>query len=364
METTCANSGCALPGTNQCSACKTTLYCGRICQTADWIHHNEECPGHLRKMGMTNLEKAKAFYDANNWSQSLRYADLAATKLKRLKDRPVEDLDDALSCKFGALTLMDRHKEALECAKELYCLYPTNHTHPPAILASFAVIESCGHNREFFDAALYARTVWETITGRGESHIPDNKREEFTARGALELARALQRLAAHGDMPAEEQKETGVEAIMLARRALEINTQLYGADERVAISMGVLGDVLNYFNDVDDDEVTRLYKEAIAIYTRIYGILFPNVALGEQNLGKVYLKIANRAHVAFDIDGFVANLEMAQSHYREAARIYRAINHMEDANDAEQEAVKVEEWLRRAAAIRATATSEEAESLS
>ena len=90
-------------------------------------------------------------------------------------------------------------------------------------------------NKEYFDAALYARTLWETITMSRDSHIPDSKREDFTARGALELARALHQLAAHGDMPAEEQQETGKEAIMLARKALEIATQVYGAeDERVA----------------------------------------------------------------------------------------------------------------------------------
>ena len=155
MET-CSNPGCDQPGINKCSACKTTLYCGPICQTADWAHHKEECPGHLRKVGMANLEKAQGFYRECNWPQSLRYSDLAATKLKQIKDRPVEDISGALSYKHNALNMMGRHKEALECAKEWYCLWLTNHTHPGAIEAGFALIESCIHNKEFFDAVLYA----------------------------------------------------------------------------------------------------------------------------------------------------------------------------------------------------------------
>ena len=74
-----------------------------------------------------------------------------------------------------------------------------------------------------------------------DSHIPDNLREDFTARGAMELARALSNLAEHGDMSAEEQQEAGKEAITLARRALEINTQRRGAESlQVAESMGTL----------------------------------------------------------------------------------------------------------------------------
>ena len=58
---TCSNPGCNQPGTSACSACKTTNYCGPICQTADWAHHKEECPGHLRKVGKAYLTKATAF---------------------------------------------------------------------------------------------------------------------------------------------------------------------------------------------------------------------------------------------------------------------------------------------------------------
>ena len=83
-------------------------------------------------------------------------------------------------------------------------MYPTNHTHPPAITAGFALIESCIHNKEFFDAVAYARTTWETITLSRDSHIPDNERAWFIAIGARTLAKSLQNLVKSGDMPPEE----------------------------------------------------------------------------------------------------------------------------------------------------------------
>ena len=352
----CSNPGCDQPGTNRCSACKTKTYCGPKCQTADWAHHKEECPGHLRKIGMANIEKAKGFDKERNYAQSLRCSDIAATKLKQMKDRPVEDIDEALRCKYNALLFMARHREALECAKEWYCLWPTKHTHPPAINASFAVIESCIFNRDFFDAALYARTLWETITLSRDSHIPDNLREEFTARGAHELARALWQLAEHGDMPAEEKQGAGVEAIMLARKALEINTRLRGTEsEDVANSMGVLASILDYFNDVDDDEVLRLYEQAIAIFARLHGRFSPNVAVFENNLGTTYFNRAKKAAPALDLDRYVTNLELALPRLREAARIFRAINQVDNADLNARAVVTIEKDLRKVAAERAAA---------
>ena len=142
--------------------------------------------------------------------------------------------------------------------KKWYCLYLTKHTHPHAIEAGFALIESCIHNKEFFDAVLYARTSWETITLSRDSHIPDDEREWFIAKGAHYLAKATFALAMNGGVSAEEKQATGVEAIMLARRALEIHTQLHGAESNeVAGDMPTLASVLNYFNDIDDDEVPR-----------------------------------------------------------------------------------------------------------
>ena len=89
----CSNPGCDQPGTKSCSACKTTFYCCVICQTADWTKHKEECDGHLRKVGITHLTKAKGFNRERNWAQTLRFAEITATKLKQLKDRRLETVE-------------------------------------------------------------------------------------------------------------------------------------------------------------------------------------------------------------------------------------------------------------------------------
>ena len=355
---TCANPGCDQPGTNKCGACNTTPYCGPICQTAHWAYHKEECPGHLRKIGMAHLEKAEGFDQERNFPQSLRHADLAATKFKLLKDCPVEAIDLALGLKYNALSFMCRHREALECAKEWYCLYLTCHTHPPAIEASFCLIASCVDNKEFFDAVLYARTLWETITLSRDSHIPEGAREGYTARGANELASALFHLAKSGGIPEGEQQEVGREAIMLARRALEINTQLRGAESiEVAGDMALLSDVLGYFNGVDDDEVLRLCEQAKSIGARAHGSLSLNVAACESTLGSVYCKRAERAHDADDLDRCVVNLELALPRLREASRIYQAINIVDKADRITRQVADVEKLLRQIVAKRAARAS-------
>ena len=355
----CARPGCNQPGPSLCASCRLVGYCCRTCQVEDWPRHKEvDCQEHIRKVGMAHLQKAKGFHRDDNFVQTLRYSELALVKLKQLHDRPIEAIDSALRCKFGALNHMGQHREALECAKEWYCLYLTNHTHPPAIKASFALIESCIHNNEYFDAELYARTTWETITLSRDSHIPDDRRQWFTARGAYYLAEAMLSLAQNGDIPPESNQTAGQEAIALARRALEIETQLHGLEDiNVANAMSLLSRALAYFNNVDDDEVLRLYEESIAIFARAEGSLSVNVAIGEKNLGIVYDKRAMRAHTANDLDRELANLELTLSRYREAARIFRAVNHPDHANSSAQHAVQVEEKLRQCTIARAAAAA-------
>ena len=308
---------------------------------------------------MANLEKAKAFKRANNYTQSLRCSDLAVTKLKQLKDLPSDDIAEAMAYKHSALTMMGRHREALECAKEWYCMYLTKHTHPAAIRAGFCVIESCMHNEEFFDAVLYASTTWETLTLNQDSHIPDRQRESFIAQGAHSLAKAIFASARSGGMSAEERQAAGQEAITLARRALEIYTQLIGFESKPAAEvMGLLASVLDYFNNVDDDEVLYLLEQAKAIFARQQGSLSPNVATAEKNLGVTYYeraKRARRAHAANDQDRELANLELALSHFREAARINRAINRVDRAEEIARGVSEMEKRLRQIRIINAAA---------
>ena len=353
----CSNPGCDQPGTKQCSACKTTPYCGPICQTADWMHHKEECPGHLRKMGMAHLGKARGFERDNNHVQALRFSELALNKLKLLKDRPFDAMDEALTFKTTALRFMGRYREAMESAKERYSLWAmTNIRNPNSIWAAFDLIECCLHIGEFVDAELFARTAYEIINERTDNIIPLDQRQKFLARGAHFLARATHLLAKTGGIAPEAKQATGVKAIALAREALVINTRLFGVEnEQVADNMLVLAQILNYFNDVADDEVLRLYGQAKAIFAQVQGSSSPNVAACEYNLGVAYYSRAIRAQAAHDLDRCVANLELALPHCREAVRIYTDIpNQVEYANSALRRVVEVEEGIRQIRRLIAT----------
>ena len=359
---TCSNPGCDQPGTKSCSACKTTFYCCVICQTADWTKHKEECDGHLRKLGNANIEKAKGFHDEQNYVQELRYAEFAASKLKQLKDRrleTVELIDAAMVCKYNALNFMGRYKEAMECAEERYTLWAINQMrNSGSINAAFALIESCIHNNEWEDAEHYARHAMFMINDMADNFIPSDQRSLFLADGSYYLAAVILGLAEAGGIPSEEKQKAGEEAIALSRQALELHTQLCGAESaKVTCSMVLLADILDYFNNVDDDEVIRLFEKGIAINRRVEGSSSVNVAVGENNLGMVYKKRANRAQAANDLDRQLANLELALPHLREAARICRPINHKDKADKALRKVAETEENIRLIRIARAAAAT-------
>ena len=166
--------------------------------------------------------------------------------------------------------------------------------------------------------------------------------------GSYWLARATRNLAEAGGIPPEEIQKAGEEAIALARKALEIDTQLHGIESvKVAHDMRGLADVLDIFNDVDDDEILRLHEKANAIFRREEGSSSFNVAVGELNLSNAFWRRANRAQAANDMDRRIANLELAQPHYREAARIYRVVNHIDNADEAKLNAIETEENIRQ-----------------
>ena len=309
-------------------------------------------------MGMDHLAKAKGFNRERNWSQALRYSDLAATKLKQLKDRPVESISEALGFKCSALGFMGQHREQLECAKEWYCLWNTKPTDMGAIDPSFFLIQSCMNNKEFADAHLYASTLYEIINHKHDNKIPDDQRQQYIAQGAYFLAQATFHLAQDGGIPPEEKQKAGQEAIALARRALAIHIQLYGTeDDYVGNDMSLLAELLVYFNNVDDDEVLRLFEQAKAIHARVQGSSSLNVAIDEDKLVTAYLQRAKRARAANDQNRELANLELALPHCLEEARIFRALGRMDRADDAAKTIVQVEEQLRLLTIAKAAAAT-------
>ena len=303
-------------------------------------------------MGMAHLAKAKVFHGERNWVQSLRYAELALTKLKQLKDRSlaaIEILDETLLFKFNALNFMDRNKEALECATERYNMWATTFMrHPGTIEASFPLIHILIFNKEFDQAHLIASTVYEMALHPMTHDIPDHLQQPYLAQASNHLARATFRLAQAGGIPPEEKQKAGEEAIALARKALEIDTQLYGSESHeVANDMGALANVLDYFNDVDDDEAIRLYEQAMASRARLEGSLSVNVAVNNYNLGTVYFRRANIADAANDLNCDLANLELALPHFREAVRIFASTNLVDKAEKTAQTIAQIEEDIRQ-----------------
>ena len=354
----CSNAGCDQPGTSKCSACKTTFYCGPICQTAHWAHHKEECEGHLLKIGNAHFAKAEGFYSDRNWAQALRYSDLALAKLNAMKKRPLEAISEVLGCKCAALQSMGRHAEALQCAKDKYNLWAMARgpAHPFTIEAAFYLIECLIQNKEYEDAEFYARTIWEIshTNNHRDNDIPGEKWQKYVATAASLLTEAIFLWAQSRDIPPAEKQKAGEEAIALARQAADIYTQEDGTESGfAAVAMCVLADALDYFSDSCDDEALRLYQQSIVIGHRLEGSTSANVGVREANLGLAYYNRALKAHVANDLEQCVTNLELALPHYREAARIGQAVNHVDSTGSALRMITDVEERLRKIGIARA-----------
>ena len=304
----------------------------------------------MHKIGKANLARAEGFHQQQNWVQVLRYSELAATKLKQLKDRSLETVElinGALICKFDALTRLGRYREGMECIKECYSLWAMNHMrNPGSIKAALGLIQSCIHNRELEDAERYARHAYFMVAEMTDNFIPVDQRPPFLADVSYWLATAIYHLAETGGIPPEQKQKIGEEAITFARQALEIHTRLHGTENvDVASDMGILADVLDCFNDVDNDEILRLRQQSIAIYRRMEGISSVNVASHENNLGNVYFNRSRRAQAADDLDRVMANLELALSHFREAARIYRANNIVDSADNCHRNIERIEQVM-------------------
>ena len=216
------------------------------------------------------------------------------------------------------------------------------------IIAGLALIESCLHNEEYEDAEHYARHAMFMINDMTDNFIPSDQRPRFLADGSYYLAAAILSLAKAGGIPPEGKQKAGEEAIALARQALEIHAKLYGTEsDRVAGDMVTLAEALGYFNDVDDNEIPRLFEQAIAIFNLLDGSSSVNVAAGEHNLGIAYIQRAERAQAANDVARYMANLELALPHFCEAVRIYKAVNRLDDANESHHNVAKIEEKLRQ-----------------
>ena len=253
---------------------------------------------------------------------------------------------------------MGRYNEALDSVTERYQLWAMGRgpAHPKTITAAFQLIESLIHSQKYADAEKCAFNLWDILNTNNhvDNEIPAGERQSYIARGAQYYAQATFRLAESGGIPANEKQKAGEEAITLARRAMEINTQLYGSDcEKVAFSMQVLAQALGCFINPDLDEISRLYERAIAIFSRKEGPLSVNAAASTCNLGSLYRQRAFAAVKANDLDRQKVNPELALPLLRESVRIFRAINHAGRADQILASVAAAEEDLRENRVARA-----------
>ena len=305
---------------------------------------------------MAHLNKAKDLFRQRicDWPQILRYADLALKKLMPLGDRSlagIEILDEVQAIKYSALNFMGRDKECLECATERYNQWAGNFMrNPRTVEASFPLIDSLIKNRELAQAKLIAGTVYEMVMHPMSHDIPENLQQPLLATAAIYLADTIYRLDGAGEIPFEEKKKAGEEAISLARKAVEVAIQQFGAEsEQFLQNVDTLARLLDHFNDFDDDEALRLFEESKVIYVRKQGNTSLNVAAGEENLGRLYNNRARRALAARDVDRTTANLVLARTHFLEAARVFRINNHTEKANTAAKNASNCDDNIAKLA---------------
>ena len=198
----------------------------------------------------------------------------------------------------------------------------------------------------------------DTCSRLANNDIPGEQRQDYVAMAASLLAETTWRWAESGGIPPEEKQKAGEEAIGFARQSLEINIQLYGTEsEDAAAGMTVLASILEFFNDNGGDEVLRLLEQAIAIGTRVEGRMSLKLGPRENNLGSAYCRRAMVAMVGNDVVRLVMNLQLALPHYRKAAEIFKANNHMDAADIVLGLIVDVEERLAKAAVVAAAAAA-------
>ena len=170
-------------------------------------------------------------------------------------------VDKVMEVHYNLLTSVKQHQKALVCAKEWNSMLNDRSNKNLNLAAIVALVESSIHNNEYVEAERIARGLWKTITSELH-HIPEDQRQPIVSRGAHWLAQAAYYLAVHDGVEAEEKELIGEEVISLARRALEIDTQLCGIEsDKVAAHMTLVARVLKYFKRIVDDEVLRMYEQ-------------------------------------------------------------------------------------------------------
>jgi hypothetical protein len=109
---------------------------------------------------------------------------------------------------------------------------------------------------------------------------------------------------------------------MLARESLRIRTLIFGTDHNsMVLSCNLLANVLEVQGKLGD-ETRGLHERSLALTIRHFGPDGINAAIGNNNLGDFYYKLAREQ---LTVDAKRTQLLLSRSYHEEAQRIYSKI---------------------------------------
>jgi tetratricopeptide (TPR) repeat protein len=202
------------------------------------------------------------------------------------------------------------HIDALPIAEEAYNLYAIvyNPVHPKVQEAAGTLIECLQDNGDLYNAGRFAEATLDSL--KDPANGLDQESEEV-ANGYHNLASVINKQ--EGDLAKAE---------MLVRESLRIRTRVYGNDHvHVGLSCSLLARIL-ISQDNMGDEAMKLFEHHLANDTKYYGPDGPNAAISNLNLGNFYHRLSDRQQI---VRREIEHLCLSKSKYKEAVRIYTKI---------------------------------------
>jgi tetratricopeptide (TPR) repeat protein len=191
-------------------------------------------------------------------------------------------------------------EEAYNCVAIAY-----NPVHPKVQDAASSLIECLVHKGDFEHAETFAQLTLESLKDPGNGL---DQQSEAVAKGYYDLGDAIYR-----------QKGDLVKAEKLVRESLRIRTRLYGDDHaRVGLSCSVLAQILQTQSKLGN-ETKELYERCLAINIKNFGSEGINTAASNSNLGTFHHRQAEESLSAGIRKEY---LSLSVSKLKEALRIY------------------------------------------
>jgi tetratricopeptide (TPR) repeat protein len=200
--------------------------------------------------------------------------------------------------------------DALPFAEEAYDLVAIayNPVHPKVQEAAGVLIQCLVQKGDLYDAERFAEATLDSLKDPANGL---DQESEAVAKGYYSLASVI-----------NSQKGDLVKAEMLTRESLRIRTLIYGNDHTdVKLSSSLLARLLMSQGDLGD-ETMELFESSLANDTKNYGPDGTNVAVSNYNLGNFYHCLAYEQQI---VRREIEYLCLSKSKFKEALRIYTNI---------------------------------------